>query len=260
MGIAHDIRPKRNKHHDAEEVFVPKNLIPKEKNEPKQDPINPTPTKEDSAIPENDTLRGKLEDEFFETKPQTKTIPKSAQSEHKTWKIILWIILFITIIAYAAYESNRRLRRSTSSSASDSSTDKTTTYTGEIIPQDYTSSDTTTQTTESPAAQSTATATTPTESVPSATITPPVIKLLNGNGIVGAAQKAKDILEKAGYSVNTIGNAKKFTYTQTYIYYKTGREETAKAIQTTLSDYDTILQLSDAIVGTNDLVIVIGKK
>lgn len=80
------------------------------------------------------------------------------------------------------------------------------------------------------------TKTTTSESTPSAnspTPTPTVkpdltqykIKILNGSGIKGEAGKVQTLLEKAGFKVESTGNAKTYDYTQTIIQAKSSIEE-----------------------------------
>lgn len=86
-----------------------------------------------------------------------------------------------------------------------------------------------------------------------------VIEVLNGNGVTGSADKVKSLLVTAGYTVSKVTNAKKFTYPDTLIYYKTGQEIVATDIKATLVGYQTTLENSDTIVGTYDIVIIVGK-
>lgn len=86
-----------------------------------------------------------------------------------------------------------------------------------------------------------------------------VIEVLNGNGVTGSADKVKSLLVTTGYTVSKVTNAKKFTYPDTLIYYKTGQEIVATDIKATLVGYQTTLENSDTIVGTYDIVIIVGK-
>lgn len=86
-----------------------------------------------------------------------------------------------------------------------------------------------------------------------------VIQVLNGNGVTGSADKVKSLLISSGYTVSKIANARKFTYPDTLIYYKTGQEAVATDIKATLTGYQTTIENSDTIVGSYDIIVVVGK-
>jgi len=113
-----------------------------------------------------------------------------------------------------------------------------------------------------------AASTTPAVTTPAATTTPlastksvsaVTIKVLNGNGISGSAAKVKTTLEAAGYTVGSVTNASKFTYTKTIIYYNTNLKTEADAIAKVLSARQTEVTESATITGTSDIVVVVGK-
>lgn len=86
------------------------------------------------------------------------------------------------------------------------------------------------------------------------------IKVLNGSGIKGEAGKAEDLLEKAGFVVQTTGNAKTYDYQKTIIQAKTGVEENFLAsLKKTLSqtyklDKNETLKDSE----TSSVVVIVG--
>ncbi len=85
------------------------------------------------------------------------------------------------------------------------------------------------------------------------------LRILNGTTIAGAAAKAQTVAQKAGYTVKSVGNATNQTYTASIVYYKTGKEAEATALKTAMADYAPTIQLSDALVGTDDLLLVVAK-
>jgi hypothetical protein len=52
---------------------------------------------------------------------------------------------------------------------------------------------------------------------PSASLSKYKIKILNGSGIKGEASKVQDLLEKAGFTVSSTGNASSYDFTKTQI-------------------------------------------
>ncbi len=86
------------------------------------------------------------------------------------------------------------------------------------------------------------------------------IRIANGNGISGEANRIKKILENAGYKIASVGNASK-SYTESFVYFKSGQDSLAEAIKKQLSDeYDLKTEVADQIVGSYDAVIVLGSK
>lgn len=128
--------------------------------------------------------------------------------------------------------------------------------------------------TVAPTATPTTTATPTPSSSPAPTATPSVtatpvatanassvsLRVLNGTTVTGAAASAKTTLQKAGYTVRTIGNAKQQTYTTSYIYYKTGKLAEAQAVQAVLKSYSITLQEASNLADPDDLLVVIGAK
>ena len=89
--------------------------------------------------------------------------------------------------------------------------------------------------TQTPAPSSTpveTSAPTPTPS-PEADLEKYEVKILNGSGIAGEAGKAKSLLEKAGFKINSTGNAASYDYTKTVIQAKS---DVDKSFITALSE------------------------
>ncbi|MEI7792353.1 MAG: LytR C-terminal domain-containing protein [Candidatus Berkelbacteria bacterium] len=85
------------------------------------------------------------------------------------------------------------------------------------------------------------------------------MNVLNGNGISNSAVLVKNILVKAGFTVSSVTNAKKFTYPTTIVYYKTGKEAEAELVKDALSTRSVTTELYDGI-GSLDVQVVVGKK
>lgn len=85
------------------------------------------------------------------------------------------------------------------------------------------------------------------------------MNVLNGNGITNSAVVVKNILVKAGFTVSSVANAKRFTYPTTIVYYKTGKEAEAELVKEALSTRSVTTELYDGI-GSLDLQVVVGKK
>ncbi len=111
---------------------------------------------------------------------------------------------------------------------------------------------------ETPAAAATTTstpATTPT--TPAAT--PITVKVLNGNGVAGDANKVKALLEAAGISVSATGNAKTFGYATTIVYYVAGKKDAADKTAAALTGYQ-VTTTENAVAEGYDALVVVGAK
>lgn len=85
------------------------------------------------------------------------------------------------------------------------------------------------------------------------------LRVLNGNGISGSAATIKDILVAAGYTVDKVSNATNFNYTNTTIYYNTGKSAQAESVKKTLSSYSVVLYENPGVTKTYDIIVVAGK-
>lgn len=88
------------------------------------------------------------------------------------------------------------------------------------------------------------------------------VRVLNGGGVAGAATKMKTFLEGKGYTVDSTGNTKEYTYTSTVVQVKTGKD----AIKTLLTDDlkgDYTLETSTESVASEsayDAIVIVGKE
>lgn len=248
MGISHDIKPRK--------VYYPGNPKPKPKHSPREHKPsgNPEEAYFENYLPSNE--KDVLEDEFFrEQKPRgrhedrPKKVVRILSAKRLVW---FFAIIIIGIIIYQNYTD---IRLSLSQVPNDSSSESTASYVSEP-PQSTTS--------EESATSATTTTTTPTADADAATAAAQAkaalqVEVLNGNGISGSAESVKSTLIASGYTVVKVANAKTFTYTKTYIYYKTGKSAEATALAGVLANRSCTTQLSDTIAGTYDIVVVVGK-
>jgi len=132
-----------------------------------------------------------------------------------------------------------------------------------------TASEPTPTATPTPTPSATATPTTTPTATPTPTPSPtptPIdkasisLRVLNGTGTSGAAAAAADKLTTAGFKVRTTGNAKSQGYTKTIIYYASGKQDQAAAVQSALSGYPSDLQQSDSLAAPDDVLVVVGPK
>lgn len=88
------------------------------------------------------------------------------------------------------------------------------------------------------------------------------VSVINGGGTPGAGSKMKTFLEEKGYSVVSVGNAEDYSYEQTEILVKSGKEEYAKLLSDDLkADYS--LGSSSATVAEDadyDVQVIVGKE
>ena len=86
------------------------------------------------------------------------------------------------------------------------------------------------------------------------------LQVLNGNGVAGSADTVTATLTATGFTPAKSGNARKFTYPESIIYYRTGEEASANLVKAALPTLTTTLTNSDSIVGKYDVIVVVGKK
>jgi|GEM_PF-1873377 len=231
MGISDDIVPKR--------VYRarPKESIPAEKVYVAED--DPQQYEEDLS----DNNEAKKPDGFL-------------AKFFKSWLIWLLIIGTVSYLIYRNFNSIKgsvdKLNPLGISAGTSSSKDET--YTAEIKPQDYTTSSSSSSQSASAGASS------PKSSSSASVASTLKIQVLNGSGVSSAASTMKKALTDQGYTVASTGNAKSFTYEQTTIFYKTGKDAEATEMKGLLTSYDVILKNADATVGSYDIIVVVGKK
>ena len=82
------------------------------------------------------------------------------------------------------------------------------------------------------------------------------VRVLNGNGLDGAAGKAAFALQNAGFATAGTGEADSFSYGQTVIRYAPGKLAKAELLRSYLSAGATLQE--DSTLGTVDLALVVG--
>lgn len=98
---------------------------------------------------------------------------------------------------------------------------------------------------------------------PPAELTPPgnlSLKVLNGSGTAGVANSLAGVLKAAGYNVTSVGNAKRFNYENSTIFYKSGRQAEAEALRNASSRPEATLEEENSVTAGLDLVVVVGAK
>ena len=188
--------------------------------------------------------------------------PEPTVSISKPPALILWALLLVgsIIVAILGYKTvNGRLDTWLSASPNTTSTPSpTSTPTATETP----SPSPTIEATATPSISPTATPIT----TPQATATPTTVsaknvtlRILNGSTKNGAASTAKTTVEKAGFTVRTIGNAAKQTYATTMVYYQKNRKAEAELVQKSLTGYSVTIEES-SLASPDMVLIVIGAK
>lgn len=170
--------------------------------------------------------------------------PRTALGAPPSW--LWWVLLLIVsavlgVVGYALTQKNLKDWLSTSPKAS---------------PTVSASPSPTASASPSPTTTPTATPTPSPSGVVPANVT---LRVLNGTTVTGAAGKAKTVLEKAGFTVRTTGNASNQNYATTTVYYQTGRQAEADAVKAALTDY-TVTEQESSLAAPDMVLVVIGKK
>lgn len=86
------------------------------------------------------------------------------------------------------------------------------------------------------------------------------IRVLNGGGVSGAGDAAKKVIEAAGFKVDSVGNAKKFSYETSYVYYPKDKKAEAELLSESIKDKYSITTEENEVAAGYDALVVIGKK
>ena len=257
MGIANDISPKKkstrkdiskdNSKVAGENFEININNVPKYTDDPfvfdhneKQDD---TPESEEAEKKE----KGKEIEhkEYFGNNGEKKGNPMTK------WVVFL-IIILILLLLYQNYSFVSGIfSKDKSENAKEVSNES-------LYENDYTT-ETLNTTSESDVAQESATeedtATTTTPTIDRASLN---ISVLNGNGISGSAKEVKTTIESAGFSVSHVGNALKFSYINTEIYYNIGKVTEAEDLKSVITNRIVGISENSSITGNYDMVVVVG--
>lgn len=197
---------------------------------------------------ESDLPEDKLETERVEEDSHQ---PKKHGNPMTKWVIMLIIVL----VALLVWQNWSKISKAIGwGNETESNTESLPSYSSTKEGTDYTSGSTSTNNSTGTTTPTAPAATTPT--IDKSKIT---IQLLNGNGISGSANSVKTELVNAGFTVDSVTNAHKFTYQSSIIYYKTGKSAEADLVKNAIPDKKTELVNDDSIVGNYDIIVVIGK-
>jgi len=281
MGISDDISPRRN-HHSTHAIPKPEIKLPvasdddlkPEKTHKTVEPKKKTETDGDLFTPNNESdffpPSKKAKEPIKISAAKTPTKEKNSETDQRktvfSWRqafrniIAIVIIVLLTILIYSNIDSIKNFVSDGDTTKKSGDANAVT-----IVPQDYTS-----ETTES---TSTAAVTEPVADAPdvapvetTAVVETPAapdkttttIQVLNGSGVNNIAATYKTILSQAGYNVAAIGNASRYDYWSTYVYYKTGYDTIASDIKTVLKRKSTLLKNDDTMTKNYDIVIIMG--
>jgi len=88
------------------------------------------------------------------------------------------------------------------------------------------------------------------------------VSVLNGGGTPGAAGKMKEFLESKGYTVDSVGNADEYTYTETTVNAKSGKEKAADLVKEDLaSDYTVASETGTVAADASyDVQVIVGEE
>lgn len=89
------------------------------------------------------------------------------------------------------------------------------------------------------------------------------VRVVNGGGTPGAGSKMKVFLEDKGYEVVSVGNAKEYTYTQTEVAVKKGKDDVSKLLTEDLKGDYSLSTVSGAAVDVTavyDAEVIVGKE
>lgn len=262
MGISDDIKPKRS-HRPAQ-----KDTFEDDFDYGHLDDIEYIDRPDISSVEK----REKLEDEFFAGQKKKKVeyrIPPEPKADEETEKkpktgkviILILLLIFAFLLVYENFNAIKKLinekilHKNTTVENNEASTSAKS--------DDYYVSSQDNKATESQSGTSNTTATNPsTPATTTATISKEsiLIKILNGNGISKSADKLKAELVSLGFKISRVGNASNFNYTDTIIYYKTGKESEAGLIESSIKSHPVLKEKNDTITGSYDAVIVLGAK
>ncbi len=254
MGIANDISPKKQKKKkiinkenasiEGENFEININNVPKYSDDPFVFDHEET-TKHNKEEEEVDTKKEPEEKEYFGDKKKKTGNPMTK------WVVFL-ILVLIFLLVYQNYSSVQNIFGIQNNKEEDNSSDS-------LYENDYTTDTLTAEeeATSTPETDTPAETTTP-ESLIAADRSSLNISVLNGNGISGSAQNIKTTLTTAGFVVSHVGNALKFSYQNTIIYYNANKDAEAEDLKSVLTDRTCDLLESSSITGSYDIVVVVG--
>lgn len=201
--------------------------------------------------PEDEETADKSQESDFFAIPAKKDIDKPEKKSRLGSAIL--ILIFLLLVGILSWQNIDRIKSLFGISSYESKTDDST----EIKGQSYTDGSQSTKTTETPSQTTTET---PPATTPSIEKSAVKVEVLNGNGVANSAAEVKTKIIASGFTVSKVANASKYTYPSTIIYYKNNYSTFADEIKTTLSTRECTTEENAQIVGSYDIVVVVGKK
>lgn len=88
------------------------------------------------------------------------------------------------------------------------------------------------------------------------------IGVLNGGGVAGSGSKMKSFLEEKGYTVSDVKNADEFTFEETEVHVKSGKDAYADLLKKDLGEKYTIGTTTAVLAADSafDAQVIVGKK
>ena len=271
MGIANDISPKKHKGKKAdiskentkvegENFEININNVPKYADDPfvfdhLEEESSDDPHKLETEVPTESVRKepkeAKEEDSRSEQEKYFGDQKKKKGNPMTKWVVFLVIVL-VLLLLYQNYSYIKGFFSSDKTSSSEESKSDS------LYENDYTT-ETLDTTPESEVPEET-------ESIDETTSTTVTtidrasqsISVLNGNGISGSAKVVKTTLETAGFSVSHVGNALKFSYLNTEIFYNTGKIAEAEDMKSVLTSRTVEIFENSSVAGNYDIVVVVG--
>jgi hypothetical protein len=189
-----------------------------------------------------DIIQAEKEDKepIFESKQETETIIEEPKESGGIFYLVLGIVAIVLAVAISLYILFRDNDESVDTSA---------------VSESITATEEATET------QSEMVVVSPSPVISEeAAVLEGSVRIANGNGITGEGKRISDLLKTKGYTIDLVNNASK-NYTETIIYYKTGKESLAESLKEAISEeYTATIQKSDTIAGIYDAVIALGSK
>lgn len=261
MGISDDIKPKKVYHFRNTEKPIKAPAVFVEREEPPKEIANQhEQTAADHMYsPINHEEKTKLEEDFFRNKTSYNSSEERVKRLRFPTKAVSWILILLITIFVLKQNFNK-----IKDLVSPKQEKKVVKSEDDYYVNNKTEENKDNQSVET-GTNSEAAATTPADNSSQSAVGAVIdksninIKVLNGNGIKGSADSVGDELTKAGFKVSKVANAQKFTYSDTYIYYKSDKEESANLVKNTLSSRTCITEKSDTLTTGYDIVVVVGK-
>lgn len=255
MGIGNDIKPKRvyrYAHSSKREVSLDSNKDDNEDYDEPEDHAEKIENLEDDFFHDyNKHKPHKKQESADDEAPEGGVLFQNLNAKNITW---LLLIILAGIVIYQNKDSIWSMVHPKTIDQVVNENSNTDYYEGVNSNTNATAANSNTNT-----AAGNTNANTNTNSTAVSDLTTIKIEVLNGNGVSGSADASADILKTAGFTVTKVTNARKFTYETSIVYHKTGKEAEANLVKNALPNLSITLENSDNIVGTYDIVVVVGK-